>query len=206
MRRWGRAGLSEEKIEQVLRSARTTLGVPCLRHEEQWLRVLGQELERTREALHQAARASIPQQGQAWVEADACARRLATVVGRVTAAVLMAKQGSPLSYPSAASYLKGLRLNLKEKSSGKHRGQLKLTKRGPALSRKYLYWAALRLLAQDPRAQAWYRRKRERNGHAGPRGVVALMRKLAKALWHVAQGQAFDSSKLFNPAELQSAA
>lgn len=35
------------------------------------------------------------------------------------------------------------------------------------------------------------------------KAVTAVMRKLALALWHVAQGDAFDASKLFDTARLQ---
>ncbi len=35
--------------------------------------------------------------------------------------------GTPVDYPNPHSYLKALGLNLKERSSGKHKGQLKIT-------------------------------------------------------------------------------
>jgi transposase len=60
--------------------------------------------------------------------------------------VLGATVGTPVDYPNPHSYLKALGLNLKERSSGKHKGQLKITKRGPGEARKYLYFAALRWL------------------------------------------------------------
>ncbi|MCZ7677959.1 MAG: hypothetical protein M5U28_03920 [Sandaracinaceae bacterium] len=46
------------------------------------------------------------------------------------------------------------------------------------------------------RAVAWYR---ARGGYRADRKLIALvavMRKLARALWHVARGAAFDSTKL----------
>jgi transposase len=96
-----------------------------------------------------------------------------------------------------------LGLNLKEKSSGKHQGQLKITKRGPGLARKYLYLAALRLIQNDPIVQCWYQRKVQRDGGHKGKAIVAIMRKLAKSLWHVARGRAFDSQALFNVRALQ---
>jgi hypothetical protein len=95
--------------------------------------------------------------------------------------------------------LKGLGLNLKEKSSGKHKGQLKITKRGPGDCRYYLYLAALRLIRHDQVVGKWYERKVTRDGgKAKNKAVVAVMRKLAKALWHVARGAVFDSRLLFD--------
>jgi hypothetical protein len=48
-----------------------------------------------------------------------------------------------------------------------------------------------------------YQRKKQRDGGRASRAAVALMRKLAKALYHVARGAAFDSSKLFDVRRLQ---
>jgi len=76
-------------------------------------------------------------------------------VGETTSLVLATTQGTPLEYAKAHSYLKGLGLNLKERSSGKYVGQLKITKRGPGKARKYLYFAALRCSQQDPVLKAW---------------------------------------------------
>ena len=120
----------------------------------------------------------------------------------ISSSVLVAAQGVPQSYPDTASYLKSMGLNLKERSSGKHRGQLKITKRGPGIARLYLYFAALRWLYRDPIIQAWYQRKVARDGGCKGKAIVAIMRKLAKALWYVAQGVVFDSHKLFNPKAL----
>lgn len=97
-------------------------------------------------------------------------------------------------------------LNLKEHSSGKHQGQLKITKRGPARARQYLYLAVLRWLQREPLIAAWYQAKVQRDGgHLKGKALVALMRKLAKALWHVARGQAFDADQLFDRQALRGA-
>ena len=121
------------------------------------------------------------------------------VAGKTTSAVLVASGGAPQDYPDAASYLKGLGLNLKEHSSGTHRGQLKITKRGPALARRYLYFAALRLIYRAPAVRTWLEAKAQRDGGRKGKGVIAVMRKLAKALWHVGQGECFDAGRLFGP-------
>jgi transposase len=89
-------------------------------------------------------------------------------------------------------------LNLKEKSSGTVHGQLKITKRGPSRVRQYLWLAVFRWIQNDPIANAWYQRKKQRDGGRSSRAAVALMRKLAKALYHVGRGAIFDSSKLFD--------
>ena len=201
LRRSGRALLSAEKIEQVLASSETTLGLPCTQGERHWLQVLGQELLRTHQALK-----AIEHQISQVVKEDRVLSRMASVVGETSSLVLETTQGTPLDYTSPHSYLKGLGLNLKERSSGKHAGQLKITKRGPGKARKYLYFAALRWSHQDPVIEAWYQNKVKRDGGLKSKAMTAVMRKLALSLWHVARGEAFDSRKLFNARALGMAA
>ena len=54
-----------------------------------------------------------------------------------------------------AAYRKAMGLNLKERSSGKHQGRLKITKRGPSVVRRWMYFAAMRL-TQDPHVKPWH--------------------------------------------------
>ncbi len=58
-----------------------------------------------------------------------------------------------------------------------------------------LYMAALRWIKSDPVARAWYTR---RTGIYRKPAVIALMRKMIRALWHLARGNAYDASKLFD--------
>jgi transposase len=185
MRRVGRAGLREETIAAVLASARENLGLPCVAAENGLLQWLAADNNATRREVH-----AIEQEIERRVAASAVPTRLGNVIGKVSAAVLMAALGDPKDYPDAASYTKALGLNLKERSSGKHKGQLKITKRGPAVARFYLYFAALRLIARDPEA-----RPRALKGKT----IVTLMRKLAQALWHVGRGATFAVTRLFAP-------
>jgi transposase len=113
-------------------------------------------------------------------DAQACA--MATTVGVATAAVLVHDIGSPEQFPSARAYLKAAGLNLREKSSGKYRGKLKLTKRGPSRARRYLWLAVLRLLQErsararllraegrsERRPQVQSRRGRDAQARQGP--------------------------------------
>ena len=133
------------------------------------------------------------------VKSDSELQEMGQLIGLVTTAVLLSCHLDPRKYDCASSYLKALGLNLKEKSSGKHIGQLKLTKRGSSIARNYLYFAALRLIKLDPVVKAWYQRKVDPK--ARNKTVIAVMRKLAKSLWYVGRGEAFDATKLFTIAE-----
>lgn len=192
LRRTGGSGLRAEKIEALVASAATTLGVPCVSAEAEQIRELAAELEQMQaqcRALEQAL--EDPLQG------DAGLQQQARAVGRTTTAVLHSSLGDVRAYPSADSYAKACGLNLKERSSGKHQGQLRITKRGPALVRLYLYFAVLRLIARPGPARRWYEAKVARDGGVKAKAITALMRKLARALWHVGHGVAFDQALLF---------
>ena len=89
-------------------------------------------------------------------------------------------------------------LNLKERSSGKHQGQLKITKRGPAIVRKWLYFAALRAV-QDPAVKGWFEAKKARDNGRGKGAVIGVARRLALAMYHVGVDEeaTFEAWRLF---------
>jgi hypothetical protein len=71
--------------------------------------------------------------------------------------------------------------------------------------RAYLHLAAVRLVKDDALVAAWYR---ARGGYRADRKLVALVavtRKLIRALWHVARGATFDSNKLIDARALAAA-
>jgi transposase len=193
MQKTGRPGLADAKIEALLQSAGQTLGMPCILEERELLRWQAKTVVETHTELRR-----IEKLIEHAVADDPALASLSTVVGSVTSAVLLAAQGSPLDYPDANSYVKGLGLNLTERSSGKHKGRLKITKRGPGVARFYLYFAALRLIAHEPVVAKWFQTKTARPGAMKQKHVIELMRKLAKALWHHAHGRLFQAARLFD--------
>ena len=198
IRRVGRGGVKEETIEAIVNSASMTVGVPVIEAEARMLQALAEEILRCRKAANKA-RAEVERLS----EAHEAAGRMGQTIGKATAAVLVSKVGDPQEYASASSLVKSLGLNLKERSSGKHKGQLKITKRGPSVCRYYLYLAALRLIQDDPVVRAWYGKKVARDGgRMKNRAVIAVVRKLVKGLWHVARGEPFDSRLLFDTSKL----
>lgn len=190
----GGSGLKADKLEALLHSSQQTLGVPCSAGERLYIQQLAQDLLRTRQASQ-----AVEQRIEKALELHAVSLTLTGFCGKVTSAVLFALLGDLRDYDNANSVLKAAGLNLKERSSGKHKGQLRITKRGSGKVRFYLYWLVLRLIRTDAHIKAWYDRKVKRDGgrHKG-RALIAVMRKVVKALWHVARGATFDSQKLFN--------
>ncbi len=193
MQRVGGRFLSPEKIQAVIESAYQTLGVPQIEGEVAALQELASEARRAQcEAHKHKVHVERLSQGEEVIST------MINPLGKVTAAVVFTFGGDPTRYPNAASYLKNLGLNLKEKSSGKHKGQLKISKRGSSIVRQYLYLAVLRLIHRDRVFSAWHKRKIARSGGKKMVSIVALMRKLVKGLWHVARGDTFDSALLFD--------
>lgn len=199
MKKAGRCALSEEKCRSIIDSAKATIGVPMIDEECRALSELAKEINRNRLEGDSAKK-----RVEALTIGDKKLATTSAAVGKVTAAMLTIGLGYAEEYDSASAFLKAGGLNLKERSSGKHQGQLKITKRGPGELRRYLYLAVLRLIQRDVYFGAWYQKKVARDGgrYKG-RAIVALMRKLLKALWHVGQGASFDTQRLFDTSRLE---
>jgi transposase len=191
MHLWSKNQLKNEKIAVVIQSAVNTLGQPCIDAERRYLQALTAEMRHSRQQQKE-----VKDILEATVKADTGLSKLASVIGLITTAVLLGCRLDPRNFRNARSFQKALGLNLKEKSSGRDVGRLKITKRGCSLVRRYLYFAALRLINNDPVVKAWYQKKVD--ARAKNKTVIALMRKLAKALWHVARGERFDATKLLS--------
>jgi transposase len=190
--RWSRSNCKSAKIQNLLAEARGTTGWPQQARDLQRMRqhassvwLAGQRVERARQRLEAAAR-EFP-----------VIQRQAAVVGIATACVLWVTLGDPRHYPSGEAYRKAMGLNLKVRSSGQEHGKLKISKRGSALVRKWLYFAAMRMVQREGVA-AWYRAKKQRDGGRGKAALIGVARKLALALHTVgAKGEVFEPKRLF---------
>jgi transposase len=184
--------MDPKKFEEVIVSSVSSVGLPMLETERKALMAIADEAQRALRAFT-IAKTSLEK-----LSLQTSAQHMAPTVGKATAAVISTFVGDPTNFPSAAAYVKAFGMNLKEKSSGKFQGHLKLTKRGPGRARQYLWLAVCRWVRQDPVARAWYEKKVNRDGGKKAKAVVALMRKLAGALYHVGRGDPFDAAKLFS--------
>jgi transposase len=193
MRKIGGAKLKEEKIKAVLESAPNSLGLESIEAEDKQVRELCREIRRLQKSRNDA-RSRVETLTQ---DID-CVKEMTPVIGKVTSAILFMTLGNMEGYDNAGSVAKALGLNLKERSSGKHKGQLRITKRGSGSARMYLYMAVLRLVKGNAIIKAWYQKKVIRDGGLKKKALVAIMRKLAGALWHVGKGAKFDASLLFD--------
>jgi transposase len=192
VRAWGGRFLDPEKVARLVASARETVGV----RQGEWDRRRLQEYARqARQARREVrcAQGRLRQlaAGQAILQAQG------KVVGVPTACVLWSSVGDPRNYPCGAAYRKAMGLNLAERSSGIYQGKLKISKRGQPRARKWLYFAALRLV-QQAGVSAWYQSKKDPGGRGAKRALVGVMRKLVLALYQVAvAGTVFEVERLF---------
>jgi transposase len=129
-------------------------------------------------------------------------QRQSKVVGEATACVLWVALGDPRDYPCGEAYRKAMGLNLKVHSSGKHQGQLKITKRGPSIVRRWMYFAAMRT-AQSVSVKPWFEAKKAKDKDRGKGALIAVARKLALALHAVGAREApFEPWRLFSRQDL----
>lgn len=192
LQRWGGYFLKREKIDRFLQVAAASAGVRQTAVDVRRLQECAQAALSARNEVHEAE-----QELEKLAEKHAVIQRQAAMVGLITACVLWVYLGDPHDYPCAEAYRKAMGLNLKERSSGRYHGQLKITKRGPGVVRRWLYFAAMRL-TQKPWVHEWYEAKKGRRDKAGKWALVAVMRKMAVGLHPVGIGEeSFDVQRLF---------
>jgi transposase len=183
--------LSDEKIERLIESARSTVGVRMDAWAAREMKditssIIAQRktIQRCRRELKKLTKDHRPIQSQA------------PAVGLITACVLWMCLGDPANYGSAGAYRKAMGLNLTERSSGTYKGKLKISKRGQRLTRKWMYFSALRWM-REPSVKIWLDKKKQRDGGRGGKAATGIMRRLAAAAWHAGQGEVFDPKRLF---------
>lgn len=189
---WGGPLLAADKVAQLVAEAGSSVGVRVGDRQRQQIREYAaqalaarREGERARRHLCELAKG------------NPVLRAQSQAVGVATACVLWTSVGDPRQYPAAAAYRKAMGLNLVERSSGAYKGQLRISKRGDARARQWMYFAALRLV-QRSGVREWFEAKKAGEKNDARRVVVAVMRKLAPALHQVGvHGERFDPQRLF---------
>jgi transposase len=193
--RWSAGKFKPARVARIAESARFTLGVRQSAIDQERVRwCAGRALEAHLEVgryQHRLTKLAadhpvIAQQGR--------------TIGIPTACVLWTHLGDPRQYHCAAAYRKAMGLNLKERSSGKYQGQLKISKRGSGAVRQWLYLSALRLIRNEPRARRWYRRKLARGEMTKMSAITGMMRKLSMSMWAIVnRAEPFDVERMLGP-------
>ncbi len=122
-----------------------------------------------------------------WIQKIPEAAYMITVPGVAitTAAGFIAEVGDLSQYKHWRQVQKLAGLNLKEHSSGKHKGQTKITKRGRPRLRSLLYKCAMVLVAKNPEFKALhqYLKTRAKNPLKGKQSLVVICCKLIRVLF-----------------------
>ena len=193
LKRWGGRFLDGEKILRFVQVAGASVGVRQTALDRRRMQEAAQAAWAARQEVEAAEK-----QLKKLAPGQAAIGRQATAVGWVTACVLWVYLGDPAKYHCAEAYRKAMGLNLKERSSGRYQGQLRITKRGPGAVRRWMYFAAMRMV-QDAQVTTWYQAKRGDRPKDGKRALTAVMRKLALGLHALGVGEdPFDAGKLFS--------
>ena len=194
LRRASHGALSRELIDAVCYSASHTLGVVILDEEEEFLRDLITELQREIRIGNE-----IEKKIEQRAKSDVTIQSMRRVVGVTAACAIVTYLGSPANYGSSRSILKAAGMNVRESSSGTQKGGIHITKRGPSIVRKLLYFAALRAISNDPVVRAWFQGRESYQAGTKASAVVAVMRKLLAAAYRVGKDHVeYDSTKLFD--------
>ena len=120
-------------------------------------------------------------------------------IGMTTVAGFLAEVGDIRRFRSPKQVIKLAGLSLRENSSGKHKGQTTISKRGRARLRKLLFNGVIPLLATNDAFKGLheYYTTRKQNPLKKKQSVIAICCKLVRIFYALlTKGIAFDSSKM----------
>ena len=200
---WSRGKLDRGKINEIIQSARTTVGLPMSNQSREFLKVLTNEALETREKI-----AVLEKEMRKLAKKDKVMSKYIDPLGLRLICAIWTFAGSPANYGNSGAFLKALGLNLTENSSGNFQSPMSISKRGPSCIRKHAFYWAMRQ-SQIPGVKRWFleykkvgssrKKKKEASSETrGLKGLVAIMRKGLKGLWYcVRHDLPFDPLKIF---------
>jgi transposase len=118
-------------------------------------------------------------------------------VAPVSAAVFLGSIGDPQAYDSARQVIALAGLTLVERSSGIHKGEKRISKRGRPVMRKHAHMFAVRSVRKDGIFRRDYDALLARNGHRPFAALTAIARKGLRMFYAVARSQQpWDATRL----------
>ena len=163
---------------------------------DEWVQL---QLETLLDAVHESDRLAkkIEKQVLAFVKPTEQYLRVVLIpgIGMALGMLIVLESGDFKSFPSAGDYASYCRAVKSARLSNDKKKGSNNSKNG----NKYLAWAfieAATFAARfNPRIQSWYEKKKRKSGV--PKAKKALACKLAKAVWHVMNGEDFDEKMMF---------
>jgi transposase len=167
------------KATELLHAASRSVGDVAGLEEDKWeLQHLLDTYEQTRKTIDEA-----DERIRNLLSQIPCAELLRSVGISVPAcAAILAFGGDLRNLEHGNQLLRKAGLNLAERSSGKHQGKIKLSKRGNALLRKHLFFTVIHLLSHNPVFQALHERNVKIKRMSKMKSVMKLIGKLARML------------------------
>jgi transposase len=120
-------------------------------------------------------------------------------IGLLTAAVIVSEIGDVHRFQDPRQILKMAGLNLRENSSGKHKGKTTISKRGRRRLREGLFNAMIPMLANNTEFRQMHHRNRTRevNPLNKMQSIIALCGKLVRVVYTILKkGVEYDADKL----------
>ena len=185
------------KAAELLELARRSVGDPIALEEDKWeLQHLLDEYQNVRRIIDEA-----DEKIRKLLPVMPCADLIRSVGASIPAtAAILAFGGDLRNLEHGKQLLRKAGLNLAERSSGKYKGQIKLTKRGNALLRKHLYFTVYHLLSHNHAFQTLHAHNLQVKRMSKMQSIMKLIGKLARMLVAMArEGQAFSPDKAQYP-------
>jgi transposase len=107
-------------------------------------------------------------------------------IGKVTVGGLIGEVGDFKKFHTISEIMKLAGLDLYEVSSGKHKGQRRISKRGRSLMRKLLFFAAINVVKSNGIMHEQYQQMLDR-GMLKMKALIAISRKLLTLLFALAR-------------------
>lgn len=120
-------------------------------------------------------------------------------VGEITAAAFIAEIGNPDNYESYKQIQKKAGLNLKENSSGQHKGKTTISKRGRPTLRQLMYQLAFVAVARNREMKSFYEQltNRKENPLVSKQALIAVAVKMMKVMFAVCKKREnYDGNKV----------
>jgi transposase len=197
--KWSKGMISEAKAFSIVQSSGASRGLPMNKHDCLWMQEI---CERLLDSKSQVS--ACENKLRKVLQKDAFWSRYLGPVSAGTLGVILSKLGDPRKYSSAGAFLKAAGLNLKELSSGSRIGEKAITKRGPSMVRRWMYFWAMRSVQREELREWYYRFHNQHYGnrdrssaHRKMKGLTCMMRKLMRSLWSsMSKDEAFDYNQV----------
>ena len=190
LERYGLASPSAAKVEKW------TVADIQATHLDDWVQL---QLETLLDAIRESDRLAkkIEKQVLAFVKPTEQYARVTSLpgIGMALGMLIVLESGDFKRFASAGNYASYCRTVKSVRTSNEKKKGSNNSKNG----NKYLAWAFIEAATYaarfNPRIQSWYERKKKKSGV--PKAKKALACKLAKAVWHVMNGEDFDEKLMF---------